>query len=259
MLENEDYAKHLRRTRAPTPTSHRRCRPRGRCSRTTTRPATRATTTTSRSSPASRPNPDNQADCQLIQRIHPPGHPVRTASRKATAACIRSAIQNIGTQLSAHGLNWKGYEEDMGNDPSRESAACGHPALNSKDETQDSRRRRRLRDAPRPVRVLRVGDRQPDLLRRTRRRAGLAERSDAGQRAAGRDRARDRPAQGHDDADAARSSRRTCATTGTTTRAKTSRAAPRRSPTSTLPRNLGAEDHELAGVPQERAARDHLR
>jgi hypothetical protein len=26
----------------------------------------------------------------------------------------------------------------MGNDPSREAAACGHPALNSKDETQDA-------------------------------------------------------------------------------------------------------------------------
>jgi hypothetical protein len=47
-------------------------------------------------------------------------------------------VENIGTQLSARKLSWKAYEQDMGNDPSREAAACGHPALNSKDETQDA-------------------------------------------------------------------------------------------------------------------------
>jgi hypothetical protein len=45
-------------------------------------------------------------------------------------------VKSIGAQLSAKGLSWKGYMQDMGNNPSRESAACGHPALEAKDETQ---------------------------------------------------------------------------------------------------------------------------
>ena len=45
-------------------------------------------------------------------------------------------VQNIGTQLSAAGKSWKAYEQDMGNDPNREAAACGHPALNGVDGTQ---------------------------------------------------------------------------------------------------------------------------
>jgi hypothetical protein len=47
-------------------------------------------------------------------------------------------VANIGTQLTAHGLSWKAYEEDMGNDPKREAAACGHPALNTQDNTQSA-------------------------------------------------------------------------------------------------------------------------
>jgi hypothetical protein len=45
-------------------------------------------------------------------------------------------VQTIGNQLTENGLTWKGYLEDMGNDPSRESAVCAHPALGSQDQTQ---------------------------------------------------------------------------------------------------------------------------
>ncbi len=45
-------------------------------------------------------------------------------------------MQTIGNQLTENGLTWKGYMEDMGNDPSRESRTCGHPALDSQDKTQ---------------------------------------------------------------------------------------------------------------------------
>ena len=71
------------------------------------------------------------------------------------------------------------------------------------------------------------------LLRRTCRRARLAERGDAGSRAERRDRAGQRPAIGLSDARPSRSSPPTSATTATTTRASTSRAAPRRRRTST--------------------------
>ena len=38
--------------------------------------------------------------------------------------------------MTAAGLTWKGYMGDMGNDPARESATCGHPTLNTTDLTQ---------------------------------------------------------------------------------------------------------------------------
>jgi hypothetical protein len=47
-----------------------------------------------------------------------------------------TAIKTIANQLTTAGLSWKGYMEDMGNVPSRESAACGHPAANAIDHTQ---------------------------------------------------------------------------------------------------------------------------
>jgi hypothetical protein len=50
----------------------------------------------------------------------------------------QSTVANIGTQLTAAGRSWKAYEEDMGNDPNRETAACGHPAINSQDKTQSA-------------------------------------------------------------------------------------------------------------------------
>jgi phosphatidylinositol-3-phosphatase len=38
-------------------------------------------------------------------------------------------IRTLADQLSAAGLTWKGYMEDMGEDPTRESATCGHPTI----------------------------------------------------------------------------------------------------------------------------------
>jgi len=45
-------------------------------------------------------------------------------------------IKTLPDQLKRAGLTWRGYMEDMGNDPARESSVCGHPALNTKDPTQ---------------------------------------------------------------------------------------------------------------------------
>jgi hypothetical protein len=81
------------------------------------------------------PNADNQGDCQVFSDFVYAltlGNGV-----EAGQGCVYPAsVQNVGNQFSADGLSWKAYEEDMGNDPSRESAACGHPALNSQDRTQ---------------------------------------------------------------------------------------------------------------------------
>jgi phosphatidylinositol-3-phosphatase len=48
----------------------------------------------------------------------------------ATGGCVYSKkTPNITDQLVEAGYSWKGYMEDMGNDPTRESATCGHPVL----------------------------------------------------------------------------------------------------------------------------------
>jgi hypothetical protein len=48
----------------------------------------------------------------------------------ANGGCIYGKdIKTLADQLQERGLTWKGYMEDMGNDPARESAACGHPTI----------------------------------------------------------------------------------------------------------------------------------
>jgi phosphatidylinositol-3-phosphatase len=83
------------------------------------------------------PNPQNQADCQIFDDFA--GADLLSSGVESGTGCVFPAdVQNIGTQLSTAGLNWKAYEEDMGNDPNRETAACGHPAINSQDKTQSA-------------------------------------------------------------------------------------------------------------------------
>jgi phosphatidylinositol-3-phosphatase len=53
------------------------------------------------------------------------------------SGCVYPAqVKTIANQLDAKGLSWKGYMEDMGNDPSREASSCAHPAIGSADPTQ---------------------------------------------------------------------------------------------------------------------------
>ena len=48
----------------------------------------------------------------------------------ATGGCIYPArVRTLVDQMTQVGLSWRGYMEDMGNDPARESAACGHPVI----------------------------------------------------------------------------------------------------------------------------------
>jgi len=83
------------------------------------------------------PNVENQADCQVFSDFV--GAITLPDGVESGEGCVYPAsIPNIGTQLSSAGLKWKAYEEDMGNDPNREVAACGHPAVGAIDETQSA-------------------------------------------------------------------------------------------------------------------------
>jgi hypothetical protein len=62
-----------------------------------------------------------------------------TDGQAAGTGCVfPDTVPNITDQLRAANIPWKSYNEDMGNDPTRESATCGHPTLNSQDMTQDA-------------------------------------------------------------------------------------------------------------------------
>lgn len=80
------------------------------------------------------PNPDNQNDCTTFVGFSggTDDHGIETGD-----GCVYpSDISDIGNQLTQGKLSWKAYEQDMGNIPSREAAACGHPALGAADNTE---------------------------------------------------------------------------------------------------------------------------
>ncbi len=78
---------------------------------------------------------DNQDDCTNFggglgsNRIDINVTGVAAYNQVTGVGCIYPpATQTIADQLSAKGLSWKGYMEDMGNDPTREAATCGEPS-----------------------------------------------------------------------------------------------------------------------------------
>ncbi|MGO8871475.1 MAG: alkaline phosphatase family protein [Acidimicrobiales bacterium] len=82
------------------------------------------------------PNPLNQADCQGFVDF-PPTATVAADGQISDSGCVfPTTVTTLANQLTEAHLTWKGYMEDMGNIPSRESAVCGHPAVGAPDLTQ---------------------------------------------------------------------------------------------------------------------------
>ncbi len=85
------------------------------------------------------PTPQTQGDCQRYAEFvqtgtAPDGQPVGRG-------CIYPAsVPTIANQLEARHLTWKGYMEDMGNDPAREAARCGHAPIGAVDATERAER-----------------------------------------------------------------------------------------------------------------------
>jgi hypothetical protein len=55
---------------------------------------------------------------------------------QGTGCVYPASVTTLADQMTAAGYTWKAYMGDMGNDPSRESATCGHPAIGTIDNTQ---------------------------------------------------------------------------------------------------------------------------
>jgi hypothetical protein len=81
--------------------------------------------------------PETRNDCQTYQDFNLTG--ITADGQAVGSGCVYPAsIKTLPDQLDAAGKTWRGYMGDMGNDPSRESAACGHPTLNAIDHTQSA-------------------------------------------------------------------------------------------------------------------------
>jgi hypothetical protein len=81
-------------------------------------------------------NPQTQADCQVFSEFVSTG--TGSDGQALGHGCVYpSSVQTVANQLRASGRTWKGYMEDMGNNPARESATCGHPPIGSHDPTQN--------------------------------------------------------------------------------------------------------------------------
>ena len=83
------------------------------------------------------PNSDNQLDCLISGFSNFPSGDGQTGGIQQGKGCVfPAAVTTLSNQLTAKGFTWKGYEEDMGNDPTRDGGlTCGHPKLGAKDPT----------------------------------------------------------------------------------------------------------------------------
>ncbi len=88
------------------------------------------------------PNEDTQADCVRYSEFTLRQQTLDSHGQAIGRGCVYPAIvKTLPDELEAAGLTWKGYMEDMGNDPRRESSTCGHVALGSPDTLQIATRR----------------------------------------------------------------------------------------------------------------------
>jgi phosphatidylinositol-3-phosphatase len=83
------------------------------------------------------PNPQNQGDCQVFDDVVP-GTIGSFGQAQGTGCVYPTPVRTIADQLGAAGFTWRDYNQGMGSDPSRETAVCAHPALNSFDNTQSA-------------------------------------------------------------------------------------------------------------------------
>ena len=82
-------------------------------------------------------DPDTRNDCGVYSEFM--GNTKTADGQAIGSGCIYPApILTVADQLTAAGKTWRAYMGDMGNDPSRESATCGHPAINGVDLTQSA-------------------------------------------------------------------------------------------------------------------------
>jgi phosphatidylinositol-3-phosphatase len=82
------------------------------------------------------PNERTQLDCPLFADFVPQQPGLDPHGQVLGLGCVYpDIVKTLPDQLEAAGLTWKGYMEDMGSDPGRERATCGHPQIGTRDYT----------------------------------------------------------------------------------------------------------------------------
>ncbi len=82
------------------------------------------------------PNPATQGDCSFYTEFKRSAPGLDAHGQALGEGCVFPAdVKTLADQLDAAGLSWRGYMEDMGADPAREAATCGHVAIGSRDDT----------------------------------------------------------------------------------------------------------------------------
>jgi phosphatidylinositol-3-phosphatase len=77
-----------------------------------------------------------QADCPIFLDVRP-GTPAPDGQVRGQGCVYPATTLTVADQLEAAGLSWKGYMEDMGNDPARDGGTtCAHPAIGASDAAQ---------------------------------------------------------------------------------------------------------------------------
>jgi hypothetical protein len=84
------------------------------------------------------PNAVTQADCpDYVDML--PGLPAADGQVVGQGCVYPASVQTVADQLEGGGLTWKGYMEDMGNDPTRDGGTtCAHPAIGTPDMAQQA-------------------------------------------------------------------------------------------------------------------------
>ncbi len=83
------------------------------------------------------PNQTVNLDCEVFEEFVGTG--VTADGQAIGKGCVYPpSVTTLANQLEAAKLSWKGYMEDMGNNPHRESATCAHPPIGAPDNTQEA-------------------------------------------------------------------------------------------------------------------------
>jgi hypothetical protein len=81
--------------------------------------------------------PDTRNDCFVYADFNLTG--ITPDGQAIGRGCVYpSSIKTLPDQLKAAGKTWRAYMGDMGNDPKRESATCGHAPLDQVDNTESA-------------------------------------------------------------------------------------------------------------------------
>jgi hypothetical protein len=87
------------------------------------------------------PNHETQLDCPTFSEFRLSAPALNASGQALGAGCVYPPIvKSLPDQLEAAGLTWKAYMEDMGNDPRREPATCGHVPVGAADPTAVAKR-----------------------------------------------------------------------------------------------------------------------